>query len=124
MRNLDRAVAGRKDFSCGKTINPMNNHEEIIVTGGRSNSFDTTRATHILDTVTRTWRNGRKGEYLFRFITKFKLLLSASIPVDVIGRSTVQVGDDFVLVGASDNGRSSNMLQWDSRTSRWIELEV
>ena len=44
--------------------------------------------------------------------------------MDVVGRSTVHVGDDFLLVGASDNGESAPMLKWDSRNSEWIELEV
>ena len=51
-------------------------------------------------------------------------MFSATIPVDVVGRSTVQVDDDFLLVGASDNGESAPMLKWDSRNSEWIELEV
>ena len=44
--------------------------------------------------------------------------------MDVVGRSTVHVGDDFLLVGASDNGESAPMLKWDSGNSEWIELEV
>ena len=53
-----------------------------------------------------------------------KIPFSATIPVDVVGRSTVHVGDDFLLVGASDNGEKAPMLKWDSRNSEWIELEV
>ena len=54
----------------------------------------------------------------------FLPLISAPIPVDVVGRSTVQVGDDFVLFGASDNGESASTLKWDTRKSEWVELEV
>ena len=51
-------------------------------------------------------------------------LLSAAIPVDVVGRSTVQVGDDFILMGASDDGESASTLKWDTRKSEWVELQV
>ena len=60
-RDLNRDASGRKEFSCGRTVNSRNNHEEVIVTGGRSESYKTSRTTQILDTVTRTWRAGRRN---------------------------------------------------------------
>ena len=44
--------------------------------------------------------------------------------MDVVGRSTIQIGDDFLLVGASDNGETAPIVKWDSAHYRWIELEV
>ena len=52
------------------------------------------------------------------------MTISATIPVDVVGRTTIHDGEDFLLVGASDNGDTAPMVKWDSRNSRWIELEV
>ena len=96
------------------------------MTGGLTASSRPTRTTRIFDTVTRTWRDGRENANLMVLLTFHfnSNLLSATIPVDVVGRSTVQVGDDFVLVGASVNGESAPMLKWDSGNSEWIELEV
>ena len=52
------------------------------------------------------------------------MTISATIPADVVGRTTIHDGEDFLLVGASDNGDTAPMVRWDSRNSRWIELEV
>lgn len=62
---------------------------------------------------------GPKAEKLFT-----TYCISATIPIDVVRRSTVHAGDDFILVGASDNGESAPMLRWDSGNSEWIQLEV